>query len=121
MISRKQENRIVQHLEFLLDINVFYPVDIGTLGNGHIDFLDGKSGVVNTEISFKSKLSFSSRVIDNIVAPLVINISTSSQNVNIDTGCVTGNWATETRVKDCQEVAVNVLFVIQILANSQYL
>src|SRR5690606_38011057 len=101
MISRKQENRIVQHLKFLFDINVFYPVDIGTLGNSHIDFFDGKRRVVNPKISFKSKLSFSSWVIDNIVAPFVVNISTISQDVIINIDSVTGNWAMETLVKDC--------------------
>jgi len=62
----------------LLNINVFNPVDVGAFGYRHIDFLNGKCGVVYPKIAFKSQLVFTSWVKQNVVTFFVVNIGAVS-------------------------------------------
>ena len=121
VILGQKKNRIIHHFKFLLDINVFDPVDVGTLGSRHVDVFDGKSGVAYPKIAFKSQFIFAPWIKNDVVTPFIVNKRAVPQHIIIDIDSRFRQRTCKAFVEKSEVIVINVKIRIQIVHKSQNL
>ena len=115
IVTLQQEDRIVDHVELLLDIDVLDPVDVGILVGVHLDLLDGEGRVIDPEVSLEGELVLPPRIEENVVAPFPIDEAAVRKDVVVDLGTQPRQGTGEFLVEEQQVVLVNVEVHVELL------